>query len=82
MSRMLLFMHYITLYTPCITLFNCDHLLHVLVDHVESESKFQVEQVQWVFGGSQASSGEDTNLDLDQGKPRCITPQYLTFILN
>jgi hypothetical protein len=82
MSRMLLFMHYIALYTPYITLFNCDHLLHVLVDHVESESKFQVEQVQWVFGGSQASSGEDTNLDLDQGKPRCITPQYLTFILN
>jgi hypothetical protein len=25
-----------------------------------------------VFGGPQASSGEDVNLNLDQGKPRCI----------
>jgi hypothetical protein len=28
-----------------------------------------------VFGGPQASSGEDTNLALDQGKPQCIPPK-------
>jgi hypothetical protein len=50
------------------------------VDHAESEMKIQVEQVRWVFGGSQASSGEDTNLALDQGKTRCIPPKSLSFI--
>jgi hypothetical protein len=35
--------------------------------------KVQAEQeVQWVFGGTQASSGKDTNVVLDQDKPRCI----------
>jgi hypothetical protein len=34
--------------------------------------EIQAEQVQWVFGGPQASSGKDTNLALDQDKPRCI----------
>jgi hypothetical protein len=38
----------------------------------------QTEQVQRVFGGPQASSGEDTNLALDQGKPRCIPPNSLS----
>jgi hypothetical protein len=28
-------MHHITLCTPCIALFNCGHLLHMRVDHVE-----------------------------------------------
>jgi hypothetical protein len=40
----------------------------------------RAEQVQRVFGGLQASSGEDTNLALDQGKPRCILPKFLSFI--
>jgi hypothetical protein len=34
--------------------------------------KIQAEQVQWVLGGPQVSSGEDTNTVLDQGKTRCI----------
>jgi hypothetical protein len=33
-----------------------------------------------VFRGPQASSGEDTNLDLDQGKPQCIPPKSLSFM--
>jgi hypothetical protein len=43
-----------------------------MVDHTEPKPEIQVKQVQWMFGGPQASSGEDTNLALDQGKPRCI----------
>jgi hypothetical protein len=46
--------------------------MHIRVDHAEPESEIQAEQVQRLFGGPQASSGEDTNLALDQGKPRCI----------
>jgi hypothetical protein len=33
-----------------------------------------------MFGGPQASSGEDTNLALDQDKPRCISPKSLSFM--
>jgi hypothetical protein len=32
------------------------------------------------FGGPQASSAEDINLDLDEGKPRCIPPKSFSFI--
>jgi hypothetical protein len=42
------------------------------LDHVESKSEIQVEQVQKEYGGTQATSCVDTNLALDQGKPRCI----------
>jgi hypothetical protein len=59
--------------------FNCGHLLHIRVDHVELKSKIQGNK-SVRCGGPQASSGEDTNLTLDKGKPRCITPQSLTFI--
>jgi hypothetical protein len=45
-----------------------------MLDRAEAKTEIQAEQVQWVFGGPQALSGEDTNLDLDQSKPRCITP--------
>jgi hypothetical protein len=51
------------------------------VDHAEQETEIQVEQVRWVFGGSQASSGEDTNLALDQGKTWCIPPKSLSFYI-
>jgi hypothetical protein len=47
------------------------------LDPAESESEFQAEQDQGVFGGPQASCCEDTNIALDQGKPRCI--QLLLF---
>jgi hypothetical protein len=72
-------MYHIALCTPYIILFNCGHHLHIRVDHVEPESEFQAEQVRWVFGGTQASSGKDTNLAMDQGKPRCIQPILLIF---
>jgi hypothetical protein len=59
---MLLFMHHIALYTPCIALCNCGYILHIRVDHVEPKTDNQTEQVQWVFGDPQASSCEDDNL--------------------
>jgi hypothetical protein len=59
---MLLIMHHITLCTQCIALVNYGHLLHMRVDHVEPESEFQAEQVQWTFGGPQAPSVVDANI--------------------
>jgi hypothetical protein len=38
----------------------------------EPELEIQAEQEQ----------AEDTNLEPEQGKPRCITPPSLTFVLN
>jgi hypothetical protein len=61
MINMLLIMHHIVLCTSCIALFNCGHLLHIRIN--------QAEQVQLVFGGPQASCGEDTNLALIKASP-------------
>jgi hypothetical protein len=47
--------------------------LFYTLDHAELESEVQTEQAQ---------VNAFTNLALDQGKLRCITPQSLTFILN
>jgi hypothetical protein len=69
MSRMLLFIHHITLCTPCITLVNGGHLLHMRVDHAEPESEFQAEQVQWTFGGPQASSYEEASIGVIKVRP-------------
>jgi hypothetical protein len=77
---MLLIMHHIALCTPYIALFNCDHLLHIQIDHVEPKTKDQAEQVLWVFSDPQASSCEDTNIAYDQGKTRYIKPPSLSFI--
>jgi hypothetical protein len=55
-------MHHIVLCTSCITLFNCGHLLHILVDHVRARIRIQAERVQWVFGGPQVSSCKDANV--------------------
>jgi hypothetical protein len=52
--------------------FNFGELLHIRVDHVEPMMEIQAVEVQWRIRGPQASSDEDTNLALDQGKPRCI----------
>jgi hypothetical protein len=53
------------------------HRMHIIdIDRAESKMEVQVEQVQKVYGGPQATSCMDTNLDLDQGKPRCITPNF------
>jgi hypothetical protein len=61
MDKMLMIMHPITFCTPCIALVNGGHLLHMRVDHMEPESKFQAEQVQWAFEGPQAPSVMDAN---------------------
>jgi hypothetical protein len=66
---MLMFMHHIALCAPCIALFNCGHLLHIWVDHVEPELEFQAKQVQWVFRGPQVSSYEDTNIVVIKARP-------------
>jgi hypothetical protein len=62
MVKILLSMHRIVLCTPCIILFNCDHLLHIRVDHVEPKAENQAKQVQWMFRDPQASSCEDTDI--------------------
>jgi hypothetical protein len=62
-------MHHIALCTPCITHFNCDHLLHIRVDHVEPKTKNQVEQVQWAFGDPQASSCEEARIVVIKASP-------------
>jgi hypothetical protein len=80
MSKTLLFMHHNAFCTSCIVLVYDSHLLHMQVGHTKPESEFQAEQVRWVFGGPQASSCEDTNLALNQGKPQCIPPKSLSFI--
>ncbi len=67
-------MHHIALCTSCIALFNCGHLLHIRVDHAEPESEFQAEQVQWVFGGPQASSCEDANIVVIKASPDASHP--------
>jgi hypothetical protein len=59
---MLLIMHHITLCIPCIELVNCCLLLHIRVDHMESKTENQAEQVQWVFRDPEASSFEGTNI--------------------
>jgi hypothetical protein len=43
-----------------------------MIDHAETMAEIQAEQVQRVFEGSQASNGDDTNLELNQGKPQRI----------
>jgi hypothetical protein len=65
MLRLLLFMHHIALCTPCITLFNCGHILHIRVDHAEPKSENQAEQVQKEYDGPQAPSARILTLILD-----------------
>jgi hypothetical protein len=57
-----MFMLHIAICISCITLFNYGHILHIRLEHVESESEFQAEQVRWVFEGPQSSSYEDANI--------------------
>jgi hypothetical protein len=69
---MFMIMHHIALCISCIASLPLAHARSFMLGQVEPESKIQAEQVQRLFGGAQASSGKDTNLALDQGKPRCI----------
>jgi hypothetical protein len=43
--------------------------MHIRVDHAESKTKIQAEQVHGVFGGPQASSCEDTNIIVIKASP-------------
>jgi hypothetical protein len=57
-------------------------IFYIYARPAEPKTKIQAEQVQGVFGGPQASSGDDTILALDQGKPWCIPPIVLGFYFN
>jgi hypothetical protein len=48
------------------------HICTYAIDSTELKMEVQAMQVQWRLEGPQASSGEDTNVVLNQGKPRCI----------
>jgi hypothetical protein len=54
--------------------------MHTL-DHVQAEPKLEVqeEHVQKEHGGPQATSCVDTNIAVEQSKPRCIPPIFLGF---
>jgi hypothetical protein len=62
-------MHYNALCTSCIALFNCGHLLHMWVHHVEQKSEIQAERVQKEYDGPQASSCEVANLFVIKTSP-------------
>jgi hypothetical protein len=62
-------MHHNALCISCTTLVNYGHLLHIRIDHAEPESKFQEEQVRWVFEGQQVSSCEDANIVVIKTRP-------------
>jgi hypothetical protein len=47
--------------------------MHTL-DYAEPKLEIQEEKVQKEYGGPQVTSYMDTNIALEQGKPRCITP--------
>jgi hypothetical protein len=51
------------------------------MDHVESKTEIQVQQVWWVFGGPQASSYEDANIDVTKLSPDAANP-ILEFCYN
>jgi hypothetical protein len=65
-------MHHNILCTPCTACYLVTHICTYAIDPAELKMKVQGVQVQWRLGGPQASSDEDTNIVLDQGKPRCI----------
>jgi hypothetical protein len=51
-----------------------------MIDHVEPKTKIQVEQVQWVFRGPQASSYEDVNIVVIKVSPGAFNQcAYLLF---
>jgi hypothetical protein len=72
-------MHHIALCTPCIALFNCGHLLHMRVDHVEPKSEIQVERVQKEYDGPQAPSCMNTNLAIGSRQALVHLTKLLVF---
>jgi hypothetical protein len=45
----------------------------IRIDHAKPESKFQAEQVQWVFRGQQALSCDDANIVVIKANPGALT---------
>jgi hypothetical protein len=62
-------MHHIALCTPCIALLQLWPSFAYAVDHMEPKTEIQVEQVQWVIGGTQASSREVANIVVIKTSP-------------
>jgi hypothetical protein len=48
--------------------------MHIRVDYVEPKTEIWVEQVEWVLGGSQASSWEDANIVVIKESPSTSHP--------
>jgi hypothetical protein len=45
------------------------HICTFALDHAGLKSEIQAEQVQWVFGGPQASSSDDANIVVIKASP-------------
>jgi hypothetical protein len=73
MVKVLMIMHHIVLCILGIDLVSGGHHLHLWVDHAEPKSEFQAEQVEWVFGGPQASSCEKANIVVITASPGALT---------
>jgi hypothetical protein len=56
--------------------------MHIWVDHAELKAEIQEEQSLGEYGGPQATSCVDTNLALDQGKPRASHQIFFDFSFN
>jgi hypothetical protein len=67
------------LYTLSKSIENYGHPLHMRVDHAKPESEFQAEQVQGVFGGSQASSYDDANIVVIKVSPVHLTNVFVFY---
>jgi hypothetical protein len=76
------FMHHVVLAPQALHILISPHVYAYTLDHVEPKLEIQAEQVQKEYDGPQAPSARILTFFLDQGKPRCITPHFLTFILN
>jgi hypothetical protein len=56
--------------------------MHIRVDHAEPKTEIQAEQVQWVFGGPQASSCEDANIAVIKARLGVFYLEALLYILS
>jgi hypothetical protein len=48
--------------------------MHIRVNHAEPKTEIQAEQLQWVFGGPQASSYEYANIVVIKVSPGASNP--------
>jgi hypothetical protein len=57
-------------------------ILAILTDHAEQVSEFQAEEVQWVFGAPQVSSGSDANIIVIKASPDAFNHAPYLLIFN